>query len=91
MSDPSEDEGTIDWLLRTFGTFWVCLAVAANAAALVGVYLKERSLWAVISAAKDWFGPHNLINFVFELVLLAPAIFAYWLLDRRQRKRRGNA
>ena len=91
MSDPSEDKGATDWSLRTFGTFWICLVLAVNVVALIGVYLKERTFWAVIAAVQDWFGPHNMINFVFELILLAPAGLAYWLLDRRHRRRRGEA
>jgi hypothetical protein len=86
MSGPSSED-TVDWLLRSFATFWIWIVIAINLAALVGVYIMEQIVWAAIAAAQDWFGPHNLINFLYELLLLSPALLAFWILDRRARRR----
>ena len=86
--DPTKDKGTIDWLLRTFATFWIYMVLGINVLALYIVYLQERSIWATIETAQSWFGPHNIINGVLILLLLSPALLAFWILDRRQQRRK---
>jgi hypothetical protein len=76
-----------------YATSKVMLAVALgiNLLAFIGKVAVTGSLLGGLLAVLAWFNPGNTVNFVGEVVLFSPAVFAYLLaeyLDRASREPR---
>jgi hypothetical protein len=80
----------MDTALKWFIRVWVGIAILVNLAGIMGLYLAAPTLWDFIERAQAIYAPTNVINFVAELVLFAPAIAAFaW--REKIRKRRDAA
>lgn len=65
---------------------WVALAVLVNALAVVGMFVVAETAWDVIKAVQTTYSPFNIVNWMFEVVLLSPAIGAYWWREIRRER-----
>lgn len=68
-------------LLTGFFHAWIVLAVLVNCLA-IGMQLYLHPFWSAVSTLLDWYSPWNLWNVIAEVLLLSPALGAYWLRER---------
>ena len=76
----------MDRALTIFLYVWGGLFVAVNVAGIIGqFYLHGFS--EGVSYIQEVYSPFNIINFVLSVVVMSPAIGAYYWRDRRRKKR----
>jgi hypothetical protein len=78
----------MDRALQWFIRIWVAIAVAVNIIAIAGFFIGAHGFWAGWAKVSEIYSPFNLTNYVVELVLVSPAIGAYWWLERRKKRKR---
>ena len=71
----------LEWFVR----LWGLLIVVVKLIAIFGMFLRD-GFWGGISSVQSTYSPFNIPIMVMELVLLLPAIIAYWWLERRRSK-----
>lgn len=71
----------MDKTLTWFANAWIAFAVLINLVAIYGLWMAQG--W---SKVQEIYSPFNIINFVFELLLLSPALGALYWRDQRRRK-----
>jgi hypothetical protein len=78
--------------LEMFTRAWVAFAIIVNLVAIAGLIMAAPSFWAGWQRVISIYSSLNPINWLTELVLLAPAIGAYvWLQRRRTRTAKDEA
>ena len=76
----------MDRVLTWFIWIWVGLIMALNAIAIVGMFANAESFWAGVARVRETYSPFNVANFLVELIVLSPAIIAYWWRERRRER-----
>ncbi len=71
--------------LQWFIGIWGGMVLLVNVAAVAGMFAQD-GFWDGLSHVQDTYSPFNILNWVFELVLLSPALVAAWWLDRRKQR-----
>lgn len=74
----------MDRSLTWFANGWIGLILLANMAAIFGFFYIAPSFWAGIAKVWDIYSPFNVVNWIAEVVALAPAIGALIWRDRRR-------
>jgi hypothetical protein len=74
---------SVNKILTWFIRIWVAFAVIVNVVSIITLILSEG--WGRVA---DIYSPFNVINSVMELVLLSPAIGAYFWLEHRRKNER---
>ncbi|WP_425417017.1 hypothetical protein [Oricola indica] len=76
----------MDKVLTWFIRLWVALALGINAIAIAGMFM-ANGFWGGLAQMREIFSPFNIINYIAEILLLSPALGAYWWLERRKAAR----
>ncbi|MER8422456.1 hypothetical protein [Mesorhizobium sp. M1403] len=74
---------TLTWFIR----IWIALALGVNVVAISGMFM-ANGFWGGLTHVQDTYSPYNIINYVMEVVLLSPALAAFWWQERRRSQRR---
>ena len=69
--------------LKWFYRIWIGLVILLNVMGIAGVAMTTQSFTETISFIQETYSPFNIINWIFNLVLLLPAIGAYYWLGKR--------
>jgi formate hydrogenlyase subunit 3/multisubunit Na+/H+ antiporter MnhD subunit len=62
------------------------LALLVNVIAIAGMFM-ANGFWGGLAQFQDTFSPYNIINYLMEVVLIAPALLASWWQDKRRSKK----
>ena len=65
--------------LKWFVRIWVGLVVALNLLGIAGMLLTAPSLWEGVTTVQEFYSPFHRWNWGLNMVLLLPAIGAYFL------------
>lgn len=76
----------MDKLLTWFIYGWVALAVLVNVVAIVGLFLEAGTFWGGVSSVQETYSPFNVLNWLLEVILISPAVGAYWWRERRKER-----
>jgi len=76
----------MDKALTWFIRIWIALAFGVNVVAIAGMFMAS-GFWEGLSRVQDTYSPFNIINYVMEVVLISPALAAFWWQERRRNKR----
>lgn len=76
----------MDKVLTWFIRIWIGLAVLVNVISIIGLFIGADNFWHGWQRVGDTYSPFNVINYVMEILLLSPAIGAYFWLERRRKK-----
>ncbi|HKJ74304.1 MAG TPA: hypothetical protein VKA19_09340 [Alphaproteobacteria bacterium] len=74
----------MDKVLTWFIRVWIALAILVNVTAIIGFFLTAPTFWAGLSKFWSIYSPFNLWNWVAEVVLILPAVGAYYWRDHRR-------
>jgi len=72
--------------LEWFYKIWIGLVILLNLLGIAGIAKSTQSFWETISFIQETYSPFNIINWLLNLVLLLPAIGAYYWLGKRTDK-----
>lgn len=75
-------DSALTWFIR----IWVALVLAANAFGVFAIFA-TNGFWEGISQIQADFSPYNVANIILQLVLLSPALLAFWWRDRCRARR----
>jgi formate hydrogenlyase subunit 3/multisubunit Na+/H+ antiporter MnhD subunit len=76
-------EGKMDKALEWFIKGWCALAILVNLVAIAGMFM-ANGFWGGLGQLQETFSPYNIVNYVMEIVLLSPALLAFWWQERRR-------
>lgn len=51
----------------------------------------HHGFWDGLSTVRDTYSPFNIVNWIMEVALLAPALFATWWLAKRKQRATATA
>lgn len=68
----------LQWFIR----IWVSVVFLVNAAAIAGMFMHD-GFWGGLSRMQDTYSPFNIFNWIMEVLLLSPALFAAWWFAKR--------
>lgn len=71
----------LHWFIR----IWIAMVILVNVAAIAGMFLSD-GFWGGLGRVQDTYSPFNIINWIMEVVLLAPALLAAWWLEKRKQR-----
>ncbi len=71
-----------------FAVIWTCVVAASVLLAVIGRISTAATIWQGLSDVREWFSPFNLWNSGLLFVLLLPALGAYLLAERLERRAR---
>lgn len=76
----------MDKALTWFIRIWVALAILVNVIAIAGFIMGAPTIGEGWARVQDIYSPFNVINYILELVLVSPALGAYFWRERRRKK-----
>lgn len=68
----------LTWFIR----IWVAFAILVNVLSMAGAFMAE-GFWGGWATIQDTYSPFNYLNVLMEIILLSPALLAYWWRERR--------
>ena len=74
-------DSALTWFIRG----WVTLAVIVNVIAIGGIFVEASNFWDGWNRATEIYSPFNLWNVATEIILLSPAIGAYYWREQRRK------
>jgi hypothetical protein len=76
----------MDKALTWFIRIWVGFAMLVNVIAMAGFFV-AHGFWGGLAKVQETYSPFNIWNYFAELLLLSPALIAYWWREKRRTKR----
>ena len=80
----------MDKPLLWFVRIWVGLIVSLNVVAIVGFFAVAPTFSQGWTDVRDTYTPLNVASWAVELIILSPAIGAYYWLQHRQKRNAGE-
>ena len=76
----------MDKALNWFIKIWIGLVILLDLLALA-VYFKLEGFWGGLANLQEVQGPFSIYNIITQMVLLSPAMLAWWWRDKRRAKK----
>lgn len=77
---------TMDNALTWFIRVWIALFIAINLLGMAATFA-VHGFWGGISEVQRILNPFNIANIIFQIMLLSPALAAYWWREKRRVRR----
>lgn len=75
----------MDKFLRGFITVWVGLIILLNLVAVAAMFY-VHGMWGGFDEVRRIYSPFNIVNYIAQVISLSPALLAFWVLERRQKR-----
>jgi hypothetical protein len=75
----------MDRTLTSFIWAWITLILVVNLFGIVGLFMTADSDGQALQEVAEIYSPFNVVNWLLELLMLAPALGAYVWRERRRK------
>ena len=74
-------------MLKWFAKIWSCLVILSVFIGIIGIFITAPNFYEGWSKFTEVFSPFNLLNYLIILILISPAIGAYYLSEYLSKRR----
>lgn len=77
-------------ILKWFAKIWSGLVILSVFVGIIGIFITASSLYEGWLKFTEAFSPFNVLNYLVILILLSPAIGAYYLSERLSKSNKNS-